>query len=115
MKHSIFWDMACSPLKVNRRFGGKCLLHLNIWGKSHATNHHEAGKNLFLLPASCWIFVWLLFNPEYVGEVSFETLVDFQRIICIISPKIRALPNHLCENMNSCLVQLISEQRHHPQ
>jgi hypothetical protein len=28
MKNSIFWDLtACSPLKVNRRFGLLCFLH----------------------------------------------------------------------------------------
>jgi hypothetical protein len=29
MKSTIFWDITpCSPLKVNRRFGGTCRLHL---------------------------------------------------------------------------------------
>jgi hypothetical protein len=28
MKRSIFWDiMSCSPLNVNRRFGGTCRIH----------------------------------------------------------------------------------------
>jgi hypothetical protein len=25
---SVFWDISCSPLNVNRRFGGTCRLHL---------------------------------------------------------------------------------------
>jgi hypothetical protein len=29
LKNSLIWDiMLCSPLRVNRRFGGTCLLHL---------------------------------------------------------------------------------------
>jgi hypothetical protein len=29
LESSIFWDITpCNPLKVNRRFGGTCLLHL---------------------------------------------------------------------------------------
>jgi hypothetical protein len=72
----------------------------------------ETRFSCFLLHAG--FLLWLLFNPEYVGEVSSETLVDFQRIILHHIPEDRTLHNHLRENLNSCLVQLISEQRHGP-
>jgi hypothetical protein len=42
MKSPIFWDITpCSPLKVNRRFGGICVQGRRI---SQARNHQEAGS-----------------------------------------------------------------------
>jgi hypothetical protein len=42
---SIFWDiMPCSPLEVNRRFGGTCHVHFQGRRISHARNHHEKGS-----------------------------------------------------------------------
>jgi hypothetical protein len=39
MKDSVFWDIsACSPLKVNRRFGGTCRLRLQGRRMSQARN-----------------------------------------------------------------------------
>jgi hypothetical protein len=43
LKSSVFWDMMCSPLKVNQCFGGTCL-HLKGWRISQARNQHEAGS-----------------------------------------------------------------------
>jgi hypothetical protein len=43
MKSSIFWDITpCSPLKVNRRFGWTCHLHLQGRRISQARNQREA-------------------------------------------------------------------------
>jgi hypothetical protein len=40
---SIFWDITpCSPLKVNRRFGGTCRLDLQSRGRSGTKSQHEA-------------------------------------------------------------------------
>jgi hypothetical protein len=36
--------LSCSPLKVNRRFGGTCRLHLQRWRVVQAWNQHEAGS-----------------------------------------------------------------------
>jgi hypothetical protein len=42
-----FWDITpCSPVKVNRRFGRTCRLHLQGRTVSHASNQHEAGSRL---------------------------------------------------------------------
>jgi hypothetical protein len=65
MNSSIFWDITpCSPLKVNRRFGGTCRLHLQGW-ISQARNHRDAGSKqglvLFTWPTSI-ISVWLLIS-----------------------------------------------------
>jgi hypothetical protein len=44
VKSSVFWDITlCSPLKVNRRFGGTCHVHLQCWRISQARNQCEAG------------------------------------------------------------------------
>jgi hypothetical protein len=46
MKITVFWDITpCSPLKVNRRFGGT--FHLNVQGRiSRASNQRESRKRL---------------------------------------------------------------------
>jgi hypothetical protein len=37
MKSTVFWDITlCSPLKVNRRFGGTYCIHLQCWSISRA-------------------------------------------------------------------------------
>jgi hypothetical protein len=42
-KSSIFWDITpCSPLKVNRRFGGTCRLHLQGRRISKERNRRES-------------------------------------------------------------------------
>jgi hypothetical protein len=41
----IFWDKTpCSPLKVNRRFGGTCCLHLQGRRISQPRNRREASR-----------------------------------------------------------------------
>jgi hypothetical protein len=47
MKKSIFWNtIACSPLKVNQRFGGICRFHLEGRKTGETRNMHEAGSCL---------------------------------------------------------------------
>jgi hypothetical protein len=47
VKSCIFWDVTpCSPLKLNRRFGGTCRLHLQGRRISQARNQREAGGKL---------------------------------------------------------------------
>jgi hypothetical protein len=42
MKSPISWDItACSPLKVNLRFGGTCRVHLQVRIINQARNQHE--------------------------------------------------------------------------
>jgi hypothetical protein len=43
LRSSVFWDITqCSRLKVNRRFGGTCRLHLQGWRISRARNQRES-------------------------------------------------------------------------
>jgi hypothetical protein len=45
LKSSIFWDItACSPLKVNLRFGGTCRLHRQGRRIIQARKQREAGS-----------------------------------------------------------------------
>jgi hypothetical protein len=48
MKNSVFWEITqCSLIKVNRRYGGEYLLHLQCRRVSQERTKHEAGnKNL---------------------------------------------------------------------
>jgi hypothetical protein len=55
MNSFVFWDiMPCSPLKVDRRFGATCRLHLQGRRLSQTTHQREGGsKQSCLLFASC--------------------------------------------------------------
>jgi hypothetical protein len=49
IKCPIFWDITpCRPLKVNRRFGWSCCLHLQGRRISQARDQHEADSKLCL-------------------------------------------------------------------
>jgi hypothetical protein len=66
-KSSIFLEiMQCIPLKVNRRFGGTCGLHLK----------HETGSREIFTLVSCLAYYS---NLKIEGTCSSETSVDFQR------------------------------------
>jgi hypothetical protein len=50
MKNSIFWDTTpCSPLKVNRHFGGTCGLHVLGRRINHARKMNKAGSKQKLI------------------------------------------------------------------
>jgi dolichol kinase len=74
MKSAIFWDITpCSPLKVNRRFGGTCLLHLQGRRISRARNERES-RALF---ATCFHIGFLLayyLDPNVVVYMYFLTV-----------------------------------------
>jgi hypothetical protein len=68
MKRFVFWDITpCSPLKVNRRFGGTCRIHLQGRRINQARNQHEscslAYSSTLKMEATCFS----------------ETSVDFQQ------------------------------------
>jgi hypothetical protein len=59
MKFSVFWNITlCSPLKVNRRFGGACRLHIQGRKIIQARNQHGAGHVLTSL-----------FGPQDGGDI----------------------------------------------
>jgi hypothetical protein len=63
MKSSVFWDkMPCSPLKINRHFGGTCL-HLQ------GQRISQEGNQQSFLPVSCWFSCLAVFdeNPNHAN------------------------------------------------
>jgi hypothetical protein len=61
MTRSIIWDVTpCSPLKVIRRFGGACHLHLQGQRISQAINQRENRWQTLL--SRCFL-VWLILRP----------------------------------------------------
>jgi hypothetical protein len=93
-KSSVFWDITpCSPLSVNRRFGGSYRLHLQGRKISQARNRCQAGskENSGLLKTEATCF----------SEMS----VDFKRTTRRYIPEDRNLHNHRCENLKSYMIQ----------
>jgi hypothetical protein len=74
-KSTVFWDITlCSPLNVNRRFGGTYRLYLQGRRISHARTQHE-----------------------YEGDLLLR-IVGWQRTTRRYMPKYSTLHNHRCEN-----------------
>jgi hypothetical protein len=58
MKSSVLWDIKlCSPLKVRRRFGETCHLHLQGKKKSKQGNSMKQVGGICFLPTSCWFLL----------------------------------------------------------
>jgi hypothetical protein len=54
IKSSVWWDIKpCSPLEINRRFGGACHLRLQVIRIKQVRNQHKAGSNQ----------AWLIHRP----------------------------------------------------
>jgi hypothetical protein len=87
MKSFIFCDISqCSPLKVNRRFGGT-RLHPQGWGVNQARNQYEAGSKQGC--ASSWFLVW--FTLQLWGsrrDVTPKRPLIFNWLHAVISQKI---------------------------
>jgi hypothetical protein len=91
LKTSFLWNITpCSPLKVNRRFGGTYRLHLQSRRISQARNQLGAGSIAFLFG--------LFFYPED-GDMFSETSVHFQETTRRYIPEETTLHNHRCENL----------------
>jgi hypothetical protein len=77
VKSVIFWDItSCSPLKVNRRFGGIYRLHLQVGEEAEHEISMKAGGKQNSVYHSCSAYSPTL-KIEAIG--SSETSVDFQR------------------------------------
>jgi hypothetical protein len=91
IRSSIFWDITlCNPLKVKRRFGGTCRLHLQGRRISQALHQRDAGGK-----QRCYD------TTEMEATCSSETVVDFQRTTWCYIPEDRNLHNHRSENLKS--------------
>jgi hypothetical protein len=79
--------MPCGPLKINRRFGWTCRLHL----------HDEAGSK------SSWFLAWLILQPLKMERThSHEISIDFQRNTHRYMREDWTLHNPRCLNSESC-------------
>jgi hypothetical protein len=97
IKSSVFWDITpCSPLKVDRCFGGTSHLHFQGRRIRQARNQSEAGRKQILVS-------FLAYYSTLKMEVtcSSETLIDFQRTTRPYIPEERTLHNHRCEELKS--------------
>jgi hypothetical protein len=97
LKSTTFWDITpCSPLKVNRHFGGTCRLH-------HQGRRISQTRNQLCLPPAFTLVSCLAYTLTLKMEAtcSLETSVDFQRTTWCYIPEDSTLHNHRCENLKS--------------
>jgi hypothetical protein len=107
MKSTIFLNITqCSPLKVNRRFGGKYLLHLQGRRISRARTSVKAVIATCFYAGSCLAYSSTL---KMVAICSSETSVDFQRSTRRYIPEDSTLHNHRCENLKSYFISLLNQ------
>jgi hypothetical protein len=98
----------CSPVKVNRHFGGACRLHLQGRRIRQTRHKHEAGSqqsrwNLALIASSFILVFWLAYSYTLKMEAtcSSETSVDFQQNTRRYTSEGKIIHNHYCENLKS--------------
>jgi hypothetical protein len=98
VKSTIFWVIAlCTPLKVNRRFGGTYRLHLQGGRISQARNH------LCFPPAFILVSCFAYFSTlKMEATCASETSVDFQRTTRRYIPEDSTLQVWLCW-IRSCM------------
>jgi hypothetical protein len=103
VKSSIFWGiMLCSPLKIDRRFGGTYRLFLQ--GRRISQRGNQNVVNVALLATCFTLLSCLSYSSTLKMEAlcSSETSIEFQRTTWRYIREERTLYNHRCENLNSC-------------
>jgi hypothetical protein len=110
----VFLDITpYSPVKVNRRFGGKCRLHLSV--KSKTSKKPERSRQQAELLTSCWFLAWLSLRPwRYKRNVLLKRWLTFSGLHCIIFQytshlKIVLYHGHPCGNF--CCVRCFEVRR----
>jgi hypothetical protein len=84
----------CSPLKINRRFGGTCLHH-ESQRISHTRNYQS------LSSASSWFLTWFILRPwRWRRHVPQKRGLIVNGLHGVISQKM-CLHNHCCKNLKS--------------
>jgi hypothetical protein len=92
MNSTVLWDiMPCSPLSVNRRFGGTYRLHLQ--GRKNNLSNKPTWKHERSLPVYCSDYFSTL---KMEAIYSSETSVDSQRATRRYIPEDRTLHNSPC-------------------
>jgi hypothetical protein len=90
LKSSTFWDItSCSPLKVNRHFGGPCLFHLQ--------GRRISRGDLCLPSALALAFLWrILLSLIWSRHVPPKRLFTFNGVHGVISRKKELSTVNLC-------------------
>jgi hypothetical protein len=90
LRFSQRWDIIpCSPLNLNRRFGGTCRFHLQGAKINQARNQHKICSKLV---STCfiWFLAWIIFRPWRCRRyVTPKSRLDFNRLLGVITPKIK--------------------------
>jgi hypothetical protein len=98
IKSSFFWViMPCSPLKVNRNFGGTYRHYLQGLKISQARKQLEVGSKQSFMLVSCSAY-----SSTLKMNVPPKRRLTFQRTIQRYILKVKTLHNHHCDNLKFC-------------
>jgi hypothetical protein len=107
MKSTIFWDITpCSPLKVNRHFGGK--YRLNLQGRKNKPSKKPAWNQV--ASRDCFhagFLLGLFSNLKMGGICSSEISLDFQRTTRRYIPEDITLLGNSCNDFDYILVTYV--------
>jgi hypothetical protein len=88
MKSPIFWDiMLCSPLKVNRHFGGTCRLHLQLtFSWLHGVISQKIELYFFPGCSPCWQKFALNFRPDFTASFKKYFCIGIKQFVLLFMP-----------------------------
>jgi hypothetical protein len=98
--------MPCSPLKVNRCFGGTCRLHFQ--GRRMSKGMNQCGSSAYHL-FSCWFPDWFFLRPwRWTRRVPVKCRLALHRLHGVISHKIEVFIKllrepqilHMCDKIS---------------
>jgi hypothetical protein len=101
------WDIApCSPMKINRRFGGTCRLHRQGRRISQSVNHRAL--------LATWFLTWHILRPwKWRGHVSLKrrlTLTDYRAFVTTAMRTSNCTWCYFCSKRNQNVVMVVIDE-----
>jgi hypothetical protein len=102
-----FWNVVpCSPVEIDRRFGGTYCLHLKDQRVSQTRSKHQVGRYstlLYVILSACF-FRGLLYSPEDGGSMFLQNVGELYRTTLRSIPEDSTLQQQLRQRFRNLSV-----------